>query len=215
MGAMDRLAGSSIRVSSRPRSLKDIPMTRRRRVAAAVAIFVTLGLARPGSSAQAAQGSDLSGLHAFDLRVGKWKLHNRVLKARLAGSHEWLEYGGVQTWRSILNGQGNVDDTRLDKPSGAYSGATLRAYDPKTGQWALWWLDGRTPTAKLDPPMLGRFVGGVGTFYNDDSLRGKPIKVRFIWSKITRNSAHWEQAYSPDGGKTWETNWITDFTRVG
>ena len=63
--------------------------------------------------------------------------------------------------------------------------------------------------------MLGRFVGGVGTFYNDDTLRGKPIKVRFIWSNITRNAAHWEQAYSPDGGKTWETNWISDFTRVG
>jgi hypothetical protein len=91
----------------------------------------------------------------------------------------------------------------------------LRAYDPKTGQWAIWWLDGRTPMAMLDPPMLGRFANGVGTFYNDDSLRGKPVRVRFIWSMITRDSTHWEQAYSPDGGKTWETNWISDFTRVG
>jgi hypothetical protein len=189
-------------------------MTRRRLFASPFAfgaVSVALGLA----TAQAAETQDLSGLHAFDLRVGKWKIHNRVLKERLAGSHDWLEYDGAQTWWSILNGWGNVDDTFLDKPGGAYSGATLRAYDPKTGQWAIWWLDGRTPTARLDPPMLGRFVNGVGTFYNDDSLRGKPIKVRFIWSNITHNAAHWEQAYSPDGGKTWETNWISDFTKIG
>jgi len=190
-------------------------MIRHRPFAAAVAVFVALGLATTGPSAQAAQPPDLSGLHAFDLRVGKWKIHNRVLKERLAGSHDWLEYDGAQTWWSVMNGWGNADDTFLNKPGGAYSGVTLRAYDPTTGQWAIWWLDGRTPTARLDPPMLGRFANGVGTFYNDDSLRGKPIRVRFIWSKITRNSAHWEQAYSPDGGKTWETNWISDFTRMG
>src|SRR5271154_524002 len=111
--------------------IKDILMTCRLPFASAVADFVALGLATPGPSAQASQTPDLSGLHAFDLRVGKWKLHNRVLKERLAGSHDWLEYDGAQTWWSILNGRGNVDDTFLDKPGDAYSGATLRAYDPK------------------------------------------------------------------------------------
>ena len=43
----------------------------------------------------------------------------------------------------------------------------------------------------------------------------KPIRVRFTWSKMTPASAHWEQAFSPDGGKTWETNWIMDMQRVG
>jgi hypothetical protein len=79
-------------------------MTRRRPLVSAVAVFVALGSATPGLSAQAAQTPDLSGLHAFDLRVGKWKMHNRVLKERLAGSHDWLEYDGAQTWRSIMNG---------------------------------------------------------------------------------------------------------------
>src|SRR3984885_14089825 len=139
---------------------KELSMIRHRPFAAAVAVFVALGLATAGPSAQAAQPPDLSGLHAFDLRVGKWKIHNRVLKERLAGSHDWLEYDGAQTWRSVMNGWGNADDTFLDKPGGAYSGVTLRAYGPKTGQWAIWWLDGRTPTARLDPPMLGRFTNG-------------------------------------------------------
>jgi hypothetical protein len=60
----------------------------------------------------------------------------------------------------------------------------------------------------------GRFAHGVGTFYADDKLRGRPIKVRFTWSHMTPTAAHWEQAFSPDGGKTWETNWITDFKRI-
>src|ERR1700733_13206715 len=185
-------------------------MTRRRHIASAVTVSVALGLA----AAQAAETQDLSGLHAFDLRVGKWKIHNRVLKARLAGRHDWLGYDGAPTWWSILNGAGNVDDTFLDKPGDAYSGATLRAYDPKTGQWAIWWLDGRTPTGDLDPPVKGRFENGVGTFYSDDTLRGKTVRVRFTWSNITATSAHWEQAFSPDGGKTWEVNWIADFKRL-
>jgi hypothetical protein len=96
-------------------------------------------------------------------------------------------------------------------PDGAYNGVTLRAYDPKTDQWSIWWLDGRNPHGDLEPPMKGRFVDGVASFYADDTLRGKPIKVRFIWSNITPTTAHWEQAFSPDGGQTWETNWFSDF----
>jgi hypothetical protein len=184
-------------------------------LASAVALLGMTPALATQDTPKATQANNLSGLHAFDERVGKWKVHHRVLKERLAGSTDWMDYDGSQTWWTVMNGWGNVDDNLFRKPGGAYNGATLRAYDPKTGQWAVWWLDGRTPTANLDPPMKGRFVKGVGTFYADDTLRGKPIKVRFIWSKITHNSAHWEQAFSPDGGKTWETNWISDFTRVG
>lgn len=84
----------------------------------------------------------------------------------------------------------------------------------KTGLWAIWWIDGRNPHGALDPPFNGRFVHGVGTFFADDTLRGKPIKVRFVWSDITPNSVHWEQACSGDGGKTWEVNWSQVLKRV-
>jgi hypothetical protein len=158
---------------------------------------------------------DLSGLHAFDLRVGEWTCHNRKLKERLAGSHEWVEFDGTQSFRLLIGGYANVDENAFSLPgAGTYKGVTLRAYDPKTGQWAIWWLDGRTPFGDLDPPVKGRFQNGVGTFYADDTLRGKPIRVRFTWSNITGSAAHWEQAFSPDGGKTWEVNWITDFKRA-
>jgi len=98
--------------------------------------------------------------------------------------------------------------------SGAYRAVGLRSYDPKTGQWAIWWLDGRNPLGTLDPPVQGRFENGVGTFYSEDTLKGKPIRTRYTWSHITPTSARWEQTYSPDVGKTWETNWIMEFRRV-
>jgi hypothetical protein len=154
------------------------------------------------------------GPNAFDARVGEWKVRHRRLKERLAGSTEWVDFDADQTWWPTMAGLGNLDDNALAIPTGPYNGITLRSYDPKTDQWLIWWLDGRNPHADLDPPMRGRFVNGVGTFYADDTLRGKPIKVRFIWSNITATGAHWEQAFSPDGGQTWETNWFSDFSKA-
>jgi hypothetical protein len=92
-------------------------------------------------------------------------------------------------------------------------GVTLRAFDPKTQKWSIWWLDGNDPT-EIDVPLVGGFEQGTGAFYADDTFEGKRVKVRFLWKNITPNSRQWEQALSADGGKTWETNWITWFTRV-
>jgi hypothetical protein len=99
-------------------------------------------------------------------------------------------------------------------PGNPYHGVGLRSYDPKTGEWAIWWVDGRMPHAPLDPPVKGHFENGVGNFYSDDTLRGKTVRVRYTWSHITPTSARWEQAYSPDAGKTWETNWQMEFERA-
>jgi hypothetical protein len=86
--------------------------------------------------------------------------------------------------------------------------------DLKSGQWAIWWLDGRNPFGDLDPPVKGRFENGVGTFYSDGAIDGKPVRTRFLWSRITPTSAHWEQAYSYDAGKSWDTNWVMEFRRT-
>jgi hypothetical protein len=160
--------------------------------------------------------ANLTSLHDFDFLVGDWRVHHRQLKARLANSHDWVEFDGTLSMRPLMRGFANVGDNMFNVRGGAYRGVSLRSYDPKTGQWAIWWLDGRDPFGDLDPPMKGRFVNanGVGIFYADDTFNGKPIRVRFTWSHITHNSAHWEQAYSADDGKTWETNWISDFQRM-
>ncbi|MGA8189712.1 MAG: membrane dipeptidase, partial [Candidatus Sulfotelmatobacter sp.] len=114
----------------------------------------------------------------------------------------------------LMGGYANVDDDVSEVPGGTYRGVAPRSFDAKLGQWSIWWMDSRMPRAPMDPPVRGSFQNGVGTFYADDTENGKPIRIRFIWSQITPTSCHWEQTYSPDGGKTWETNWIQDLKRV-
>jgi hypothetical protein len=152
--------------------------------------------------------------HDFDFLVGKWRVHHWRLKERLAGSTEWQEFYGTSELHLTMNGQGTFDENFLDLPGDPYRAVGIRAYDPKTKTWAIWWIDGRNPHAPVDPPTIGTFKDGVGTFLADDTLRGKPIKVRYEWSRITANTAHWEQAFSPDGGKNWEVNWRMDFERI-
>jgi hypothetical protein len=149
----------------------------------------------------------------WDWLVGRWTVRHRRLKARLAGSTEWEEFNGTSSLKITLGGAGTVDENVIALPSGTYHAVGIRAYDPKTKEWSIWWLDARYPTA-IEPPVRGGFKDGIGTFTGDDTLNGRPIKVRFVWSRITATTAHWEQAFSPDGGATWETNWVMDFTRV-
>jgi hypothetical protein len=145
--------------------------------------------------------SATSGVHDFDFLVGHWRVHHRKLKERLANSHEWIEFEGTLFSQPLMGGYANVDDDVFEVPGGAYRGVAPRSFDAKSGQWSIWWMDSRTPQAPLDPPVRGSFHNGLGTFYADDTENGKPIRIRFIWSKITPTSCHWEQAYSPDG---WE-----------
>ena len=158
--------------------------------------------------------AQVPGLHDFDFLVGHWRVHHRKLKERLANNHEWIEFEGTLASQPLMGGYANVDDDVFEVPGGTYRGAAPRSFDAKSGQWSIWWLDSRTPTAPLDPPVRGSFHNGVGTFYADDTFNGKPIRIRFIWSQITPTSCHWEQAFSPDAGKTWETNWIQDLKRA-
>ena len=159
--------------------------------------------AQPGSAAR-----------DFDFYLGAWRVHHRRLKERLAGNDEWQEFEGTSTAWPILGGAGNIDDNVLELPAGTYRAISLRSFDPETGRWSIWWLDGRHP-GRLDPPVVGGFEAGVGTFVCDDTLNGRPILVRFIWSGITATTCRWEQAFSPDGGRTWEVNWVMESTRIG
>jgi hypothetical protein len=168
-------------------------------------------LATQNSPAPATSTANLSGLHDFDFLFGDWKVHHRVFKVAL---NAWVEFEGTSSIRPIMGGAGNIEDNVLAAPSGTYRAAGLRSYDQATGQWAIWWLDGRAPYGPIDPPVKGGFAHGEGNFYSDDTLNGQPIRTRYSWSRIAPGSARWEQAYSSDGGKTWQTNWTMDFTRV-
>lgn len=149
----------------------------------------------------------------FDFFVGHWRVQHRRLKGRLVGSTDWEEFEGRSTMHKTLGGFGNVDDNLLELPGGSYRAVTLRAYDPKAGTWSIWWLDARMPGA-LDVPVVGRFENGVGTFLAQDRLDGRPIWVRFLWLCADPERPRWEQAFSADGGASWETNWVMEFSRA-
>jgi hypothetical protein len=146
--------------------------------------------------------------------VGDWRVQHRRLKGRLVGSSEWETFDGTCAMWLTLGGLGNVDDNVLELPDGTYRAMTVRAFDSASGQWSIWWLDGRNPTA-LDVPVRGGFVDGVGRFEADDVLDGRPIRVRFRWLDTDTASPRWEQAFSADGGETWEVNWVMQFSRAG
>jgi hypothetical protein len=154
----------------------------------------------------------MTGQHDFDFLVGTWRVHHRRLAERLTGCTRWETFEGTCTMRTVLGGAGNIDDNVLDAPAGTYRAATVRTFDHGTGDWSIWWFDGRTPH-QLEPPVVGRFRDGIGTFHAEDTLRGLPIRVRFVWSEITASACRWEQAFSPDGGTTWESNWEMQFER--
>ncbi|MCA9712436.1 MAG: hypothetical protein KDK70_41790 [Myxococcales bacterium] len=150
--------------------------------------------------------------HDFDFLHGAWRVRHRRLRERLVGCEEWEEFDGTSTCWPTLEGHGNVDDNRIDLPQGAYSALTMRSFDAADEVWSIWWLDARAPR-HLDPPLVGSFVDGVGTFRCDDTWDGRPIVVRFLWS-TGPEAPRWEQAFSADGGQSWETNWVMDFERV-
>ena len=149
----------------------------------------------------------------FDFIIGDWRVRHRRLKERLVGCAEWQEFEGISSTRKILGGRGNVEDNLLHLPDGPYRAAAVRSLDAARGQWAIWWLDGRSPH-QLDTPVVGRFDQGQGSFYAEDTLAGRPIRVRFLWLPVTADAARWEQAFSADAGQTWETNWTMDFVRI-
>jgi hypothetical protein len=157
--------------------------------------------------------ADRDGQHDFDFEVGHWNIHLKRLKDRLAGSTTWVEFDGKSVTRKVWDGRSQIEEFETDSSAGGHiEGLTLRLYNPQTHQWSLYWANSKNGT--MDPPQVGQFRNGRGEFFGHDTLNGKAILIRFIWSNTTTDTPHFEQSFSADGGKTWEVNWITDQKRV-
>jgi hypothetical protein len=151
-------------------------------------------------------------MNNFDFLVGTWNSAQRRLRTILAGSDDWYEFPATARCWNLMGGAGNVEE--IEFPTLGSSGVTLRLYDPATELWSLYWATTRTGLTL--PPMVGRFgEDGRGVFSGDVVHEGAPITCNYIWSRITPESARWEQEFSADGGQTWETNWVMEFTRTG
>jgi hypothetical protein len=152
------------------------------------------------------------GQHDFDFELGSWKIHLKRLLHPLTGSTTWVDLDGTSVTRKVWDGRAQLNQFETQGTEGHIEGLTLRTYNPQSHQWSLYWANSKD--GALAVPTIGEFKNGVGEFYDQEPINGRAVLVRFIWSRITANSAHFEQSFSDDGGKTWEVNWITDQTRV-
>lgn len=148
----------------------------------------------------------------FDFWMGRWNVHNRRLRKRLAGGDKWDEFEATVVARPILGGMGNEDEFRTDY-DGGFIGMSFRFFDPAKKRWSIYWADTRR-CGELDTPVFGAFSGDTGVFEGTDVFEGRPILVQFTWSGLTSPTVRWEQAFSDDDGETWETNWIMEITRA-
>jgi len=149
--------------------------------------------------------------HDFDFEFGDWKCHLSRRLHPLTGSNTWVEYDGTSVLRPLWKGAANIGELELDGPTGHIEGMSLRVYNPRTRQWGISYANSAQGMVGL--PMFGGFKDGRGEFYAQDTLDDRMIFVRFIFSGVTARSFQLEQAFSDDGGKTWEPNWIAKFTR--
>lgn len=152
------------------------------------------------------------GQHDFDFHIGTWKTRLRRLLNPLSGSTTWVEYEGTTVVRKVWNGRANLVELVADGPAGHFEGLSLRLYNPQSRQWSLNFAN--INNGVITQPTIGEFKNGRGEFFDQETLNGRAILVRFIISDITPNSCRFEQAYSDDGGKTWEVNWMATDTRV-
>ncbi len=152
------------------------------------------------------------GQHDFDFEFGCWKVHLQRLAQPLSGSEQWLEYDGTIVVSNLWNGRANVAEFEAKHDRAGIEGLSLRLFDPHTHQWSMWWANAME--GRLDSlPVVGRFENGRGEFYAFEQYSGRWVMVRFLFSGTRTNFVHGEQAYSIDGGRTWEANWIEDLTR--
>lgn len=151
------------------------------------------------------------GRHDFDFFYGQWAVEHRLLKRRGAHCEDWLEFFGTAQCRGLMGGLCNVEEN--DMPARRSQGVAFRSFDIARRTWSIHWVS--STDGLVGEPVYGRFEGGEGRFYGIDLDDGRPVKVAFHWSHSGERSARWSQAFSYDEGRTWEVNWIMDFTRVG
>ena len=152
------------------------------------------------------------GQRDFDFEFGAWQTNVRIRARPLSGSSEWIELSGTTMVRPLLDGRANVAELKVKHATRSIEGGSLRLYNPQTRQWSIYYANGATGV--LDKPVTGEFENGRGTFYAQDSYDGRAILVRFVIAALPNGAWQFEQAFSDDGGRTWEVNWLATDTRT-
>jgi hypothetical protein len=181
-------------------------------LAASIALGLTVPASAPAGPPSAAAAPRGDGARDFDFEIGRWKTDLRRLKRPLTGSSEWVRYSGTTLVTKVWGGKANLVELEVEGPAGRLQALSLRLYNPGTREWSLNFANSAGGT--LGVPSVGAFRNGRGEFYNQETFGGRTVLVRFVVSDITPRSVRFEQAFSADGGRTWETNWIAVDTRL-
>lgn len=171
------------------------------------------GFAQSDSKTNSQQTTERrDGQKDFDFEIGTWKTQLKRLAKPLSGSTDWVEYEGTTIVRKVWDGRANLVELDVRGSAGRIEALSLRLYNPESRQWSLNFAN--VKGGVMAKPTIGEFKNGRGEFYNQEDFNGRMILVRFVISDIKPDSCHFEQAFSDDGGKTWEVNWIATDTRV-
>ena len=193
--------------SGNPTSRKRILVT----ILAALAWMATTSAGATTTAPDRATTDD--GAHDFDWEFGTWRSDVQVLADPLSDTEDvWLHFRGKSVIKPLMDGRANVVEFDVSGEAGRIEALNLRLYEPQAGQWSSTFVSIRD--GLLTPSVKGGFHNGVGEFYGKDQLGGRPIDVRFLIFREGTHKARFEQAYSDDGGATWETNWIAIDRRV-
>jgi len=154
------------------------------------------------------------GSHDFDFLIGNWKAHVRRLPDRLNNSNVWVEYEGISNHKKLLDSNANFEEFEVSSTDKKLhiKAQTLRLYNPASHQWSIYLVDLDNGVLSL-PPVVGQFNGNRGEFFDQEDYKGRAILIRYVWLNLSPTSARMEQSFSPDGGRTWEVNWICELSR--
>ena len=198
---------------------KHMQMRRGSAILAVVMGLTPCFVARASAAPQAADTTTTvdpthDGAHDFDFLIGDWKAHVRRLPDRLVGSNKWIEYDGISNHHKLLDSNDNFEQFDVTSTDGKLhiKAQTLRLYNPVSHQWSIYLVNLDAGTLDI-PPVTGQFTGKRGEFFDQEFWKGRAIIVRYMWVDQGPRAARMEQSFSPDGGKTWEVNWICELSR--
>lgn len=189
--------------------------TRSTLCALAASLLITAACAHVDTQPDAAQAlpaTPAGSPQDFDFEHGSWHTTLRRRLHPLSGSDQWADYAGTTIVRPVLGGRANLVELDVSGPAGRVQGLSLRLFDTAQKRWTLNFSNAASGT--LAAPMTGGFGGGRrGVFYSAETFDAKRVLVRFVIDVTSADTCRFEQAFSADGGATWETNWIAVDTR--
>lgn len=147
----------------------------------------------------------------FDFWLGEWDVVNR--QRRPEGTAWGVTGRATDRVYAVAGGCGIVEHWRGGTAPGYVVGYSLRAWNPGKQKWDLVLLWPRPEQPRFFS-LDGSFRHGRGDFFRSATdPQGHPVEIRFTFSDVTANSLRWNDGTSRDGGMTWSTTWIMEFTR--